>query len=76
MPSDFRATAILGHWTSRLRGEVKARCDCPARVALGRLDSGLTGGVFPAHPEAGIAAPPHLKPGSEAGSGPISVLEG
>src|SRR5882762_9108647 len=46
------------------------------RMEWGRLDSGPTGGVFPARLEAGIAAPPHLKPGSEAGSGPISVLEG
>src|SRR5260370_41124267 len=54
----------------------RAPCDCPARVPgrirWGRLDSGPTGGVFPARLEAGIAAPPHLKARSEAGSGPIS----
>src|SRR6266478_6048519 len=84
MPSRFPAPAIVDHWTPRLWGEVKAapchmRLPCPRAgdgSGWGRLDISPTGGVFPARLETGIAAPPHLEARSEAGSGPISVLEG
>src|SRR5260370_36584299 len=89
IPNEINAVRVPrradpGPLDSPLKGTGKsgrrAPCDCPARVPgrirWGRLDSGPTGGVFPARLETGIAAPPHLKARSEAGSGPISVLEG
>ena len=67
--SSFRAAAILDHWVPACEERSKRRPHAialprrvPARVGRGRLDSGPTGGVFPARLEAGIAAPPHLKP--------------
>lgn len=62
MPSGFRAAAILGHTSPRLRGDVKVvrgqvRLPCPrARRGKvgGRLDTDATGGVFPCRSEADV----------------------
>src|SRR5258708_39043372 len=86
IPNEINAVRVPrradpGPLDSPLKGTGKsgrrAPCDCPARVPgrirWGRLDSGPTGGVFPARLEAGVSAAPPPQTPPRGGGGPRSA---